>query len=204
MPVEVQITFDDPKFQEAVKNPDGITPHFADAMKNIMAVFMDKASEYAPESEANAPGRIDKNGKPMGFYERGRGWWYPILTQQGLGSANGVVLFRGKKKNPTSTKLGTSLKAVGFRGVAGYHLRETSEQMDKQWLTDVTQNANEIVGELTNTASYSGYVQGVEQIVLHKEREWRQTTPTVWESEEVQNVVRDEVFAAIDQFYGLS
>lgn len=203
MPVEVQITFDDPKFQEAVKNLDGITPHFADAMKNIMAVFMDKASEYAPESEANAPGRIDKNGKPMGFYERGRGWWYPLVTHNTLGLGGEIPLLRPHLKSPKTLKAG-ALMAQGFSGVAGYRLVPNSEQMDKQWLTDVTQNANEIVGELTNTASYSGYVQGVEQIVLHKEREWRQTTPTVWESEEVQNVVRDEIFAAIDQFYGLS
>lgn len=54
--------------------------------KNLVAAHKEVSSEilnttglrnYPPVTAANAPGRVDKHGRRMGYYERGAGYWRP-------------------------------------------------------------------------------------------------------------------------------
>lgn len=202
MPVEITITESDPQFFEALRNPAGFMPILGEAMKNIMDAYEKKASEYAPESEANHPGRFSlSTHKPMGYYERGRGWWYPLTTHNTLGLGGEQAIMRHSVKAPKTLGVG-QMMAVGIMGVTGYRLRETSEQMGEKWATDVEVAAEEVIGYLRNRASYSDLVQGLGQIQLHKARDW-QTIIQSWETPEVQNVVSEETMNAIDTYYHL-
>ena len=202
MTFEVEITQSDPRFFEALQNPDGFIPVLGEAMKNIIDTYEERASVYAPESEANKPGRFNMlTHEPMGFYERGRGWWYPLLTHNTMGLAKEIPLLHVNLKAP-HTKDVTTLMASGIRGVAGYRLIENSEQMHDRWTTEVQQNASEVIGKMSNSASYSGLVQGLLQVTLHRSRGWKTVVDT-WESPEMQQVVTDETIKAIDQYYNL-
>lgn len=199
--VEVTITESDPRFFEALADPAGFFPHLRDAMQRIVTAFSERASEYAPESEANQPGRTDKEGRPMGYYERGRGWWYPVMTHNALGLGSELPIVGPHPKGP-KTMGALALLARGFSGVAGYKLRPTSEQMHDRWTAEVQQSENEVAGRVANTASYSSYVQGPDQTALHASRDW-QTVEQTWESDDMQNVVEQETLQAIDDYYNL-
>jgi hypothetical protein len=45
-------------------------------------------------------------------------------------------------------------------------------------------------------------VQGLEQVKLHRARDWKTVVDT-WESDAMQQVVADETIKAIDQYYNL-
>jgi hypothetical protein len=199
--VELQITYSDNAFFEALLDPGSIGPHLAEAMKNIMAEYQAVAAEYAPESEANKPGRVDQDGNPMGYYERGRGWWYPLVTHNTLAGEGEIPVLRPHTKAPKTMKAST-LAAVGIKSVTGYRLNPTSEQMADRWSTSVTQSGDEVVGQLTNTASYSDLVQGLEQVLLHQSRGWR-TVVTSWQDNDLVLFVNDQTFKAINAFYHL-
>jgi hypothetical protein len=198
MPVDVQITVEDPKFFEALNNPDGFLPVLEASMKNILDEYKQVAEVYAPESEANRPGRFDKHGKPMGYYERGRGWWYPLMTRSTLQS-NLRTIGEGMLKTGKSKAVNAFLIAGG---VAGYRLIPSSQQMDKRWTVEVERKANEVIGILANSATYSGYVQGMEQTVLHASRQWR-TVMTSWEDTALQSLVDAETVKAIAEYYNV-
>lgn len=198
---QATIEIEDKKFFEALSNPQGFIPHLVDAMDSILSVYEKVASEYAPESEANRPGRIDKDGSPMGYYERGRGWWYPVLTHNKLGLENELPILRPHTKSPKTLE-STRLLARGFEGVAGYKLIPGSEKMHDQWDMGVGSNAKEVVGHLRNNASYSNVVQGTSQEPLHRTRGW-QTVEQSWETPEVQDVVKEETAKAIEEYYNL-
>jgi hypothetical protein len=203
MPVEMTITESDPTFFDALREPAKFMPILAESMKNIIEIYEERASVYAPESEANHPGRFSLvNHLPMGFYERGRGWWYPIMRQHTLGFG-GVQTIQPTMKAPKTKEI-TALRAVGMeiQGVVGYHLRETSEQMGDRWSTEVQQQSDAVLGMLSNTASYSGLVQGLMQAKLHRTRDWKTVIDT-WEGDAMQMTVTDETMKAIDQFYHL-
>ena len=200
--IEIEIVESDPRFFEALEDPEGFMPALAGAMSNIMDAYKDQASQYAPESEANHPGRFSlRTHKPMGFYERGRGWWYPLMTHNtmGLGGEQAVLTHSIKAPKTIAVK---HVMAVGIAGVAGYRLNPTSEQMGDRWVSEVEQRASEVLGHLSNSASYSSFVQGWDQTALHKARDW-QTVLMVWVSPEMQAVVEDETMAAISQYYNL-
>lgn len=63
-------------------------------MQTIVFLIQSKlgyAEGYPPSSEANLPGRIDEDGRPLGYYERNRGWWYPLLRRSSLGGVDSVA-----------------------------------------------------------------------------------------------------------------
>ena len=198
---EVEIRFDDPDFFKALQDPEGFMPFLASAMQEILTVFEKVASNYAPESEANRPGRFDSEGKPMGYYERGRGWWYPLITHNALGMGSELPTVKPHLKSP-KTLSSMSTLAVGFKGVAGYRLVPNSEQMHDKWVWDVIPSNEEVIGNLSNLASYSSYVQGMDQTGLHASRDW-QTVMVSWESDEVQKATMDYTIDAIDAYYRL-
>lgn len=199
--VQIDISYDDPEFFEALKDPDGLLPYLGDAMENILSVYQTVAEEYAPESEANRPGRFNMETKePMGYYERGRGWWYPLITHITLGGED-LPTVKPHKKSPKTMK-SMRLLAVGFKGVAGYKLVPSSEQMHDRWEIGVGITSREVVGHLRNTASYSDLVQGSEQMGLHASRGWI-TVMTSWEDREVQDAVYSETAKALEKYYNI-
>jgi hypothetical protein len=202
MAFEVEIQVSDPKFFEALGNPEGFMPILGEAMTNIITRYRELAEVYAPESEANKPGRFNpRTGEPMGYYERGRGWWYPVLGHRALGLMGEIPLLRPHLKSP-KTMGATALLAVGFQGVAGYKLRATSEQMHDRWSTEVQQNAEDVIGMLSNIASYSGLVVGLEQVELHRSRGW-QTVVDVWDSTEMELTVDTQTAGALREYYNI-
>lgn len=76
-------------FRQAAQN---VRPYLLGAMQDVVFIIQGELgyTGYAPSSEANLPGRFDKDGEPMGYYERGRGWWYPVKNASTLGGVNGV------------------------------------------------------------------------------------------------------------------
>lgn len=100
--------------------------------------------KYPPATEANQPGRISiKTHKPMGYYQRGKGWWYPIKSKVAKGS--------GDRKG--------SAKFRKFTGVTGYRLRATSERYGTQYYV----KRMPFGAAVGNRASYARYVGGITQ-----------------------------------------
>lgn len=199
--VEITISPDDEEFFSAVQDMDGILPVLADGMIQILEVYKEVASEYAPESEGNRPGRIDVEGHPIGFYERGRGWWYPVVTHGALNLARELPILGPHNRAP-KTMGAMALLARKLEPAVGYKLTPNSEQMHDRWTTQVDLSQREVVGQLINTASYSDYVQGPGQIPLHDSRGW-QTVEQTWQDQSVQSVVVKVTFDAITRYYHL-
>ena len=199
--IELEITFNDPEFFKALEDPNGFLPFQVTAMENIMTAYQKVAEVYAAESEANRPGRRDSKGRPMGYYERGRGWWKPITTHIRPALMSELPTLGLHPKAP-HTMGADVLGAVGIEGVTGYELMGGSEQMHDRWSWNISTAEGEVVGNLVNTASYSGSVQGLEQIPLHKERGWR-TVMSSWDEADVQRTVDAETIRALNAYYNL-
>lgn len=199
---QLTIEYSDPQFFAALADPEGILPHLQDAMHGIMTEFIAQAELPAPESAANKPGRLDQDGRPLGYYERGRGWWYPLMTHNTLGLQSEIPTLGQHRKAPHTLGV-SSLKAKGFQGVAGYRLIPNSEQMEENWHAEVTLQGNEVIGDLTNFASYSGYVQGQDQTRLMQELQWQKVSE-IWNTQPVQDAVTTETMNAVETYYHLS
>lgn len=195
--LEVRISWDDPLFFQALENPEGLLPHLSEAMQTILTEYQKVAEVYAPESEANRPGRVDAQGKPMGYYERGRGSWYPLVTKLTLNEDLPKV--RPHLKAPSTLKT-PALLAEGFSNVVGYRLRPTSQQMHDRWLWEVIQDPTEVIGNLSNTATYSSYVQGLRRTKLHESRGWIEVLES-WDDSRVQSVVDEATLKALNEYY---
>ncbi len=98
--------------------------------------------------------------KPMGWYERGRGWWYPIMQRYSLQSF-------GKFGKSCGVITGKSIKVAS---VAGYKLRAVSERLREKWT--VMRQSNRVM--VANSASYGPYVQkATKQSKLMQQIGWR-------------------------------
>lgn len=169
--------------------PEKIMPYAQKAMLESLRLLQERFSEYPPSSEANAPGRIDKDGRPMGYYERGRGWWYPVLRSRSLGNKRGV------SEGALSAKQAAKqyrMKSVPI--VAGYKLAGggTSEMLGRSWDVGIQAGKNEIVGLVKNNASYADFVQGPGQAQIHKMRGWKPISQSLDESvAEIEEIFSD-------------
>lgn len=175
------IPIDSPQLQRLLDDlqnaPKRVMPYAEKAMTiSVMAVKSEMA-QYPPETEANHPGRYSvKTHKPMGYYERGRGYWYPVMRKDTVlvaGRLAGAVSGSGK------ARFGKSAGVVRGRrglGVAGYKLRPVSENLGKNWVTKVTRGDAKIVGIIGNNTSYTDPVQGEGQSRLMQARGWQNTT----------------------------
>lgn len=120
--------------------------------------------EYPAATEANQPGRFSRSTRrPMGYYDRGRGWWYPVMEAGSLPAETG--------KRRGAIRLGK--RKAQRMGVAGYKLRRSSEQLGKAWTTDVRREADAIIGVVGNNTSYVELVQGQRQAQFHAARDWQ-------------------------------
>lgn len=85
---------ENPQLLVALKiEPAKVLPFLHDAMVDVTFMVQGQlgyANGYPPASEANQPGRIDSDGEPMGYYERNRGWWYPVKRPETLNGMNSV------------------------------------------------------------------------------------------------------------------
>jgi hypothetical protein len=149
------------------------------AMDKACAALVGAQKEYPPATEANQPGRYSlKTHRPMGYYERGRGWWYPIMGRETIELAGryAAALAGGSK-----ARFGKSrgvIKAAKMQrkmGIAGYKLRAVSEQLGRSfaWHTEVKDGI--ITGFVGNNASYTLPVVGPasDQARLMQKRGWR-------------------------------
>jgi hypothetical protein len=138
------------------------------AMEQAVALLHDAVATYPPSTEANQPGRFSlKTKRPMGYYERGRGWWYPVQRDKSL-----------------PEKLGKSRGAVKAKkrtGVVGYKLAGggQSELLGRKWTSKVTKADDGLVGEIGTNVSYAPYVQGERQNRIHARRGWPTLDGTV-------------------------
>jgi hypothetical protein len=150
--------------QHLEKAPEIAAPHLVDAMQKSVALVHDLLAEYPPSTEANQPGRYSlRTHRPMGYYERGRGYWYPIMRKETLGSRTG--------KRQGAVPLPKHLR--GMAAVAGYKLRRTSERLGSRWTTRVETNDNAIQGVIGTTVSYADYVQGQNQAAFQGAHGWQ-------------------------------
>jgi hypothetical protein len=200
--IEIVVDDDSVNFFAAIKNPNGVIPILETAMENVMRKYEEIASVYAPDNEANHPGRFSlRNHKPMGFYERGRGWWYPLVKTVVTGRPD--VPIKMSQIHTKGLKLRIGKRAANvLPQVTGYHLSKTSEQMNTKWKTEVSVDQDIVSGHLTNSASYFPYVQGLEQAYIHEARDWQNVVKS-YNSEPVQDVLKYETDKAIDSYYGL-
>lgn len=199
--IQISIQYEDPDFFRALQSPEEFLPILGDSMEHILDVYEVVASEYAPESEANRPGRVDNKGRPMSYYERGRGTWIPILAFIRPSLREELPTLRLHGKAP-KTLASIALAAEGIPGVTAYELIGGSEQMHDRWEIGVGINGSEVVGFLRNRASYSNEVQGAEQNPLHGERGWK-TVEQSWEDGRVQDALFQYTAQALNHFYKL-
>lgn len=155
--------------------PQTARPILRQAMQRALLLVKAIVADYPPATEANRPGRMTliNRGKrnvrmvPMGYYERGQGWWYPVVNKATLGvkplkSAGGITRTRANK-----------LYGTQVSQVAGYKLRRVSEVLGKSWATAVTPDDDGVTGEIGNNASYAPEVQSADrQWRVHAMRGW--------------------------------
>lgn len=101
-------------------------------------------------TEANQAGRKDEKGRPIGWYERNKGYWYPVKKIKTLGD------------HPTRRggAIKLSKKQQAALSIAGYKNDFSSEQSRFKWRIKVTPSQSMVEGSLENEASYSGAVFG--------------------------------------------
>jgi hypothetical protein len=168
-------------FDELIKaletSPETVIPLLLDAMNKSVRAIQARVDEYPPSTEANQPGRISiKTHKPMGYYERGRGWWYPLMrpwTAEGqkFGKALGVLKAQAVIHKATQVQ--------GYRLAGG----GTSEMLGKSWAVNVGADKTGVFGEVGNNASYTPWVQGDKQAGYHAARGWITLDTAVQQSE---------------------
>lgn len=157
---------------DALKNaPEKILPILTRTMTLIARTVQANVAEYPPATDANRPGRTNADGEPLGYYERGRGWWYPVMRQETLGGNLGA-LFGAEKASGAGKRhkiKNIRTKAVGYKLAKG----GTSEMLGRSWDSTVKTGDDYVLGIISNNASYVPYVQGDEQAAIHAKRGWQ-------------------------------
>lgn len=134
---------------------------------------------YPNETDANRPGRFAKDGRPMGYYERNRGYWSPRVNIR-RGSFGNYGKAQGRIKG--------SATQAKTKSVGGYVLTSHSDQLGKKWT--VKQNGNGAT--LTNSARYAKYVQSAKDQAAWMARIGWKTDTTA-----IQEVVKSGVASQI-------
>ena len=131
--------------------PQLAIPIMVKAMDKSALAIIGTTEPYPPETAANHPGRVGKDGRPMGYYKRGEGYFYPIMRKEtiaGIHSGRATGVNRGNKFT----------RAVG---IVGYKRgKKTSEELNRKWAHKTEMEGNEIVTSVGNNASYVLPVQG--------------------------------------------
>lgn len=149
--------------------PADVVQAMTAAMGGAVEIIRRGVAKYPKTTEANKPGRWSiRTRKPMGYYERGKGWWYPVRRRATLGQK--------PKKSEGSLRAAKIIRETS--PVVGYRLSATSEVLGKSWTTKVAPISGGVRGTIGTRASYAPPVQDKElQAAFHKARGW----PTVQE-----------------------
>jgi hypothetical protein len=137
-------------------------PILEDAMNKSVKLLQAYMAKYPPSTEANRPGRMGPDGRPMGYYERGRGWWYPILQKQTVELAGRFAASRAGESGSLFGKSRGVIKgtrAMQQVGVAGYKLRQTSQMLGKSWTSNVYVLEHSVEGVVGTDTSYAPHVR---------------------------------------------
>lgn len=156
--------------------PQVALPILEDAVTKSVKLLQAWMAQYPPSTEANRPGRVDSNGRPMGYYERGRGWWYPVLQKQTVEIAGRFAAIRAEETGELYGKSRGVIKAsraMRKAGVSGYKLRQTSQMLGKSWTSEVYVLPASVEGVVGTDTSYAPHVQGDTQASLAAQRGWR-------------------------------
>jgi hypothetical protein len=143
-------------------SPKTALPLVREAMLKSVLVVEGILKTYPPETDANKPGRWrqvkNKHSvslRPMGYYERRRGQWYPVMREATLGPKP-----KKSEGRMTAKRARREHGMAGSGGVVGYKLIRSSEDLGKHWTHRVTNVGGGVVGLVGNTASYAPVVQG--------------------------------------------
>lgn len=134
------------------------------ALSEIAQEILDTpgVQRYPPASEANSPGRFNiKTRRPMGYYTRGRGAWYPIMRKTNLSGSS-------ERASTAASRQRLQGRGAEF-AVAGYKLRPTSQTLGKKWYIRKRGSMETVIG---NATSYARYVNGREQATIMGRRGW--------------------------------
>jgi hypothetical protein len=142
------------------QSPQWFIPFATDAMDASVRILQGGMAEYPPATEANQPGRFNRiTHEPMGYYERGRGWWYPIMTRETLQNAAAGKFGKSRGVIRASNLMKSFSRVKGYKLAGGGE----SEQLGKSWAVDVKATADSVTGEVGTNTSYAEFVQGDEQ-----------------------------------------
>lgn len=198
--ITFEITTDNPQFFEALQHPEGVMDNLADAARDIVGHIKEVEETYPPTTEANQPGRYSlRTHRPMGFYERGRGWWYPIMQRSTLGKGKGIGTIVPRKGAAVTGKA-IAVRALFISGVAGYKLRATSEQLGSRWAMSLYRDPHQVTVELSNSATYAPFVQGLEQARMHMVRGWLSIV-AVWYLDDTQAYIQEQLEKALHEYF---
>ena len=204
--IDVTISSNDERFFNALEHPEGFMDILAVKAEEIGGALVGELEQYPKETEANAPGRYSvRTHRPMGFYERGRGWWYPIMRMTTIGDES--TRFVGMGQNVSRMRIKTiamRTRGAGKQafGAVGYKLRDNSEQLKENWVTAVVRDPNEVLIQIGNLASYASNVQGYDQSALLRKYGWT-TIEDVLMSPFYMEVSRAREQEALMQYYHL-
>lgn len=159
--------------------PELVKPYLVNLMEITLFLVEGEVSPYPPTTEANRPGRwkivtrqskihgLVSHSEPLGYYERGKGSWRPVKR---ISTLTGHIMARGKGRSLGRGAIDAPEEEKDQ--IAGYVLRPTSEQLGKNWTTQVDSTNEYVLGTIGNPTSYADAVQGFGQARLHGERGW--------------------------------
>ena len=171
MPTGIELKGFDELASALQRAPDIAKPIIERAMANSLDVIEGRLKSEPDATEANRPGRWKevklKSGnrslRPMGYYERHKGYWYPVMKKETLGEGR-VLKSEGRM---TARRARGLYDMAGTGGVAGYKLAKgksgepgTSEYLTQHWAREVKWNATAVIGVLKNSVSYAFPVEG--------------------------------------------
>ena len=171
----VEISTDFEKFKEGLRNAEKL-------IQPLLTIAMGKALTAVKGEDAPYPPQPDRDrAKSFNTYVRGVGS-YPKSA------------FVEAPKEPGGYKIRTGVK----RG----QIKFTSQQMGSRFTEKVTQKENAVVGNLHNSATYSGYVIGSddEQVKFHAETGWVSTDDAI---DRAMPTIEKVVDDAITTFIGM-
>lgn len=188
-PKTIEITGLERLRQALADLPDDARKELRAAMQQAAYLAQDQLAEYPPATAANRPGRTGPDGRPLGFYERGQGWWEPVMRRATLGEK--PLKSAGALKKSRADKLFGGFD-LGHAGVAGYRLRRTSEALGRSWTTKVSAGDHSLVGEVGTDTAYAPWV-------VDDERQARRMAQIGWQTVgQSLSAVSDDIQAIFD------
>lgn len=174
MPETIEIDGFDQLRAALIVMPEKARPILEKAVTLACDAVIGQLKEYPPATDANRPGRKDKRGKPKGYYERGRGWWRPVMRRATIQTAGRIAgMGRGY------AQYGKGVGVIKARGsdVAGYKLASRSQLLGRHWArkfhpVSVSSTNDGVEGVIGTTVTYAKYVH-LYQSPLFAMRGWK-------------------------------